>query len=219
MILRCACLFLLAALCMMGTTTSVAADRFGVGVKVGTYGFGADFGVSVNDVVSFRVSLQRADLSLTETYDEVEYDGDFTFGGEGVMADIYPFKGQFHITAGLFSNRNRADLSGTVTEPVEIGDNIYTPAEVGTLSGTIEFDSTAPYAGVGWGNTSRGDNRVRFVFDVGLLFQGSGRIDDLTSSTGLVSDEDLATEVATIEDDIKDYDFWPVLNFGIAFRF
>ena len=31
--------------------------------------------------------------------------------------------------------------------------------------------------------------------------------------------DDLASEVAEIQDDVDDYDFWPVVSFGVAFRF
>lgn len=122
---------LLTLLCVLIATTSVAGDRFGIGIKAGTYGLGADFGVTVIKQVSIRLSFQRANPSLTETFDEVEYEGDFTIGGEGLYADIYPFRGQFRFTAGLFNNRNQADLAGTPSDPVQIGDSLYSPADVG----------------------------------------------------------------------------------------
>jgi hypothetical protein len=209
----------MAALCVTAASPSVADDRFGIGIKAGTYGLGADFGFTIIDHVSLRLSFQRADASLTETFDDVEYEGDFTLGGEGIYADIYPFGGQFRITAGLFNNRNEFALAGTPPDPVRIGDNIYTPAEMGTLSGTIEFKDTAPYLGLGWGNTSRGKKRLRFVLDGGLLFQGSGNVVDYSASGGGVSQDDLNIEAAQIEDDISDVDFWPILNVGLAFRF
>lgn len=201
------------------TPRTFADDRFGVGIKAGTYGLGADFGVTLNDYVSFRVSFQRLEVSVDESVDDVDYDGDFTLGGEGVYADIYPFGGQFRITGGLFSNRNEVGLEGTPTGSIDIGDNTYTPSQVGTLSGTVTFDSTAPYVGVGWGNTSRGKKRLRFVVDLGILFQGSGQVEDYAASGGGVLQSDLDKEAADIEDEIGDVDFWPILNFGLAFRF
>jgi hypothetical protein len=217
--LRAVCLSLLVAV-IVSAAPSVAADgRFGVGIKAGTYGFGADFGVTLNRIVAFRVSLSGANPSLTEAYDDIEYNGDLTLGGFGALADIYPFGGQFRFTGGLFANRNELTLAGTPTEPVQIGDDIYTPDEIGTMSGSIKFDSTAPYLGLGWGNTSRGKKMLRFVVDVGVLFQGSGQIEDLNSSIGLVSEEDLAREAQVIEDEIADYKYWPVISAGLAFRF
>ena len=201
---------LMAVLCVSAASTSVADDRFGIGIKAGTYGLGADFGVTLIDQVSLRLTFQRASLSLTETVEEIDYDGDFTLGGEGILADIYPFGGQFRFTAGIYNNRNQVDLAGTPNEPVDIGDTEYPPSAIGTLSGTVDFNDTAPYLGVGWGNTSRGKKRLRFVLDAGILFSGSASIDNLTASAGGVSQEDLDKEAAKIEDDISDADFWPI---------
>lgn len=212
-------LALLVALTLASASSAVADDRFGLGIKAGTYGFGVDFGVTLNKWVALRASVQLAEPSTSETFDQVEYDGQLTLGGEGLLVDFYPMKGQFHLTGGVFHNRNAIDLTGTPTEPVEIGGIIYDPSEIGSLSGTIEFDSTVPYLGVGWGNTSRGRSRVRFVADLGVLFQGSGKVDSLTASGGGVSQGDLEAEIATIEDEIADYDWWPVVNLGLAIRF
>ena len=133
------------------------------------------------------------------------------------IADFHPFKGGFHLSAGLFSNENEISISATPTAALDIGGTTYTPAEIGTLSGRISFDSTAPYFGLGWGRIS-GEKRVGFLFDLGILKQGSGSV-ELTSSTGLINLVDLQTEISEIEADIEDFDFWPVVSFGLAIRF
>lgn len=204
----------------LGATPDVhAKDRFGVAVKAGTYGLGVDFGVRLTDFVTVRASVNRADFSPEETIDDIEYEGDFSLGGDGVIVDVFPLRGQFRVSAGLFSNRNEVDLTARPTAPVFVGDTLYTPAEIGSLTGRIDFDSTAGYLGVGVGNVAKGSSRVRFLFDAGVVLQGAGEVGNLASSTGIVSPGDLAIEAIAIEDDIEDLEFWPVLSFGAAFRF
>lgn len=210
---------LLLGLFVLGAGDSAAKDRFGMGVKVGTYGLGVDFGGNfAKGLVGVRGSLQFGEVGFDEEIDDIDYDGDLTLGGVGLLVDIYPMKGQFRLTGGLFANRNELGLAGTPTVPIEIGDNFYSPAEVGTLSGTIGFNSTAPYVGIGYGNVAKGTVPVMFMFDVGLVLQGAGEVTSFSSSTGLVSEDDLAAEIRLIEDDISDFDVWPVISIGISIR-
>lgn len=196
-----------------------AEDRFGVGLKAGTYGWGADFGVALTDLWTVRGSFHRLDVSESESIDDIDYDADLELGGEGILVDLFPMRGQFRLTAGVFSNRNDLALLAVPTTDVEIGNNTYTPAEIGTLTTGVGFDDTAPYLGLGWGNVARGSSRVRFVFDVGVLLQGSPEVAPITASAGMVDPADLDLERFDIEDDLEDFDLWPVLNLGIAIRF
>jgi hypothetical protein len=63
-----------------------------------------------------------------------------------------------------------------------------------------------------------GERRVGFLFDLGVVSQGSGDV-TLSSSTGIVDPADLEAEAARIEEDIEDYELWPVLSVGLAIRF
>lgn len=194
-----------------------AAAEFGVGVKLSTYGFGAEFGVGFTDWFTLRASATTGSVSGDYDEDDIAYNANLDVGGYGLLADFFPMKGTFRLTAGLLSNRNGIDLRAVPTSDIDIGGGTYTPAEVGTLSGNVDFDSTVPYFGVGWGNVAEG-RRFGFLVDLGFILQGSGKV-GLSTSTGLVPQSDLDAEAAIIEDDISDFDFWPVLSFGLAIRF
>ncbi|MCP3981862.1 MAG: hypothetical protein GY716_21375 [bacterium] len=209
---------LLVAWCLPATGESTD-NRFGIGLRAGTYGIGGDFGVRIIDRVGIRASVQRLSVSVDEEeIDEIVYDGDLDIGGEGLLVDVYPMRGKFRLTAGVFNNRNEVGLEGIVTENIEIGDTTYTPDDVGTLTGSVEFDDTAPYFGIGWGNVASGKGRIGLLVDLGILMQDVGQV-GLESSTGFVDPDDLAQEIAEIEDDISDFDFWPVLSVGMSIRF
>jgi hypothetical protein len=208
----------LVVLFLAATAAPARADeRIGIGLKAGTYGFGLDLTFRVLDWLALRGSYQGLDFTASDEHDGVDYDGDFEVGGEGLLVDFYPAKNRFRLTAGYFRNRNEAALDAVPSEPEQIGDTVYDPAEIGTLSGTLAFDDGGPYLGIGWGNAARRPGVVGFVFDFGVLRQGSGAV-ELQSSTGLVSPADLELEASEIEDDIAGHDLWPVISFGISFR-
>lgn len=208
---------ILFSLCLLMSFLPVEAGKLGLGLRAGTQGLGAELGIRVSDRFSLRAGYYTADVSDNYEETDITYDGDVQLGGAGLIADFHPFKGSFHVSAGLFSNDNEIGIGATPTTSQDIGGTTYTPMQIGTLDGRISFDSTAVYAGLGWGRIN-GDKRLSFLFDLGILNQGSGDV-DLSSSTGLISNADLQAEIAEIESDIEDYDFWPVISFGIGIRF
>jgi hypothetical protein len=209
----CICVFLL----ISSVVPALAGDRVGLGVKAGTLGLGVDVTGRFTNWLSVRGTYNKADLSRSEEVSDVDYDGDVALGAYGLLLDFHPFKGNFRISAGYLKNRTGVDMDAEPTVDTEIGDTVYTPAEIGTISGELDFDDKVPYFGLGYGSAAKGPNRVRFVLDVGVLSQGSGDV-TLSNSTGLVDPDDLRQEEENAEDDIKDYDLWPVLAFGISFR-
>jgi hypothetical protein len=210
-------LLLLVVLCAV--PTSFAGEDFGVGVKAGTLGIGVDGTWKVNDWFAVRGTLNQYDYSRRMTESDNTYDGTLKLGAFGVLADFFPAKGNFRLTAGLAKNRNKIELvdKPTAGTTVDIGDTTYDASVVGTLRGSVGFNSTAPYVGIGYGNAARGPGRVRFVLDVGVLLQGSGKVSLAASGTG-VSAADLRKEESKVEDDIKNFKIWPVIALGISFR-
>ena len=202
---------------MASLSPGYAGDRVGVGVKAGTLGFGVDLTGRVTNWFSIRGSFNTADVSQSDEISDIEYDGDMALGAYGILLDFHPFKNNFRLTAGFMRNRTGIELTGRPTTDTEIGDNTYTPAEIGTLSGDVTFEEDVPYFGLGYGSAAKGPKRVKFLLDLGVLSQGSGDV-TLSSSSGIVLQSDLDLEVQEIEDDIEDYTLWPVLALGISFR-
>jgi len=194
-----------------------AGERIGIGVKVGTLGYGLDVTGRIVDWFSVRGSVNAIDVSRSYESSDIDYDGDLELGAYGVLLDFHPFRGDFRITAGLMRNRNEISLTADPSDDVEIGDTTYTPAQVGTLRGGVEFNKVAPYFGIGIGSAADGPGRIKFVLDVGALKQGSGDA-TLDASSSQVSRSDLKEEEDDIEDKISNYRYWPVIALGISVR-
>lgn len=194
-----------------------AGERIGLGVKAGTLGVGFDVTGRLTNWFSIRGTINALDVSRDYEETGVSYEGDLRLGAAGVLVDLHPFKGNFRVTAGLLKNRNEIGLTAEPTDDIEIGGTTYTPAQAGRLTGSIEFKDTAPYLGIGYGSAARGPGRIKFLFDLGVLNQGSGDV-SIASSSNQVSPVDLRQEEDELEDDIEDFKLWPVLDFGISFR-
>lgn len=83
--------------------------------------------------------------------------------------------------------------------------------------------STAPYLGVGYGNVA--GTGVNFYADFGLIFQGSPKA-TLTANCGSLSAgacttlrNEAAAEQARLEDELKRFKYYPVVNVGITIGF
>ena len=88
----------------------------------------------------------------------------------------------------------------------------------------LSYNTFAPYAGIGWDTTFGDDDRWGFVFDLGVVFSGSP--DLVINATVDPSDPNAATfnsqkkkEVNELQDDLNQFEFWPVLSAGIVYQF
>ena len=136
----------------------------------------------------------------------------------GIFLDWHPRKGTFRASIGLLSNQNAVELHATPMLSVRIGGTTYASHEIGTLSGKVKFRSTAPYLGIGTGNAVGATHRLHFLFDAGVIFQGSPTV-TLSATNPIVSPQDLGIEGNEISDDVKWFRIWPVFSFGLAYRF
>lgn len=223
-------LFLFAVVIVAGVlglaATSALAD-VGATLKVGTLGVGADVTTRIAERVNVRANLNYFGYSTSITGDEGE-DGS---GGEtvqpslqlltlGALLDWHPWAQGFRLSAGLYLNMNKMDMTADLSDTVEFNDREYTLSDVG---GTVDFNSLAPYLGLGYGNAVGANGRWHFSFDLGVIFQGSPQVDlRATASDPALQvqlDADIAEEERQIEDDLGFFTIYPVISFGVSYRF
>jgi hypothetical protein len=223
------CMLLAAA----ATVACGAEGEMGLGVKLGSLGIGVDYTIGVNEKLNVRV----VGNFFSYTYDDFEFDEDDEdepaideVGDEievtldlmslGAIADWHPWANGFRLSAGAFYNGNEVDLSVTSDQEVEIDEVDY---DISRLDGKISFGAFAPYVGIGWGNAAEADQRWSFVFDLGLMLQGSADITltATTSDPALQNQLNAAidNEIEDLEDDVEDYTVYPVLALGASYTF
>lgn len=207
----------LGAVCLGLITTEASALDTAVTAKLGTLGLGVEGTFGLTEHFNAGLGLNRYDYDRSETIDDIEYDLDLEWQSISLLADWHPFGNAFRFTAGLMNNGN--EVSGSsASSGLTVGDTFY--PGIG-LDAKLDFDSTAPYLGVGWGNALSADRGWGFNVDVGIMYQGSGNV-TLTPTgvnASLVDPNDIALEEERFEDDIKDYKYYPVFSFGVSYKF
>ena len=214
----------LLALSVSGLSGLAAADgNFAVTGGNGTMGGAIEGQVKVNDLFQFRAGANYLTFDETIDVDQISYDGDLDFSGFGAFIDVHPFGGSFFVTGGAYAGDKSIDLLATSDVSVEIGGLTFTPAEYGRLEGDVAFDNVAPFVGAGFDTTFQGDGNWGFHILAGAALFGSSDV-TLEAVGGTLSNDpilqaELAREIQDIEDEIEDYELWPVVQIGLSYRF
>jgi len=227
-----------------GSTLGVAAD-------IGTMGLGLSVGIPVGERFNVRGVFHTYDYELDEVEDAdsgATYDGELNLQTAGLMADWHPFKGVFRVTLGFLSNGNEIGLNARPTSgQYEVGNCTFEsdPADPLRVDGTVEFASSAPYLGIGWGGNMHSGPGFFATFDVGVLLSGSpdtslrgrGSAQNASSDPTTFSEcgnpitgyQDVSSypefqqAVQDAEDDVndetKDFEYWPNVTLGLGWRF
>lgn len=224
------------------------SDKTTVGVSLDVsvlLGIGLSVGTSLGDHFNAR-GLYHGYTYSKEIEDEGgNYDGEFKLSTFGAMFDYHPFEGAFRITAGLMSNGNKISLKGIAssTSEFEVGDCTYVSSASDPLfvNGNVDFNSTAPYLGFGWGGNMNAAPGFYGIFDIGVMLSGSPKADlnaggsaraktgqasscgDSTTDRPVNQFPEFQQELADAENDAneesKDFKLWPNISFGIGWRF
>lgn len=214
-------LFAVVAGSTLAFSVTVACADIGVNVKAGTLGAGIELSKGFSDKLSVGLALNSYNLKTTDKTSDVDYDFKFELQSAGLMANYHPFSGMFRLTAGVLVNNNELSLTGkpNASASYTINGVTYTAANVGTLTGKVTFNKTAPYLGLGWG--SRPNGSFGLTADIGALYQGSPKL--TLDATGALADPalaaDLQAERAKAESDLSDFKWYPVVSLGLYFRF
>jgi hypothetical protein len=195
----------------------------GLAAKIGTLGPGLEATIGIVEWLNLRAGGNYFRVRHGGSVRDVEYDFDVKLASVPLLADWHPFENEFRISGGVVYNRNMADLDGTPNKTTKIGDNDYTPEEIGELSGSVRFNNWAPYIGLGYGNAVLdADKTWGFVFDIGIMWQGSPSV-ALSSNGAKAGDptfqQDLAKEESDIQGDADVFRIYPVLSFGVSYQF
>jgi hypothetical protein len=212
----------LSAILLFVISTSAYANNVSVAAKISTLGLGGEGEVSVTDSIGIRAGFNYFTYSFSATEGAIDYDFDLNLMSVPILIDYHPLKGSFRLTAGAIYNGNNFDAKANYAGSIDIGGTIYTLAQIGDMKAEIEFNAFAPYLGFGWDTTYGKERGFGFSFEAGALFQGEP--DATFTTTGLLASDptllaDLATEEQQLQDALNNFKIFPVVSFGINYRF
>jgi hypothetical protein len=219
----------LVAFCLAGTAAAQSNDsRVALGVNAGTTGLGLQAQFKVSPKVTLRAGFDALKFGAEVDGDAIVYDGELDFATGGAFVDFHPTGGAFLLSAGAYFGSRELSVSGTpaLGTTVEVGDEKFTSAQVGTLKGNLNFGDTAPFIGLGWDTTFTPRSRVGFKFIAGAAF-GSAPDATLLRSGGIQLsaaeqarfDRELRDEEVEIEAKTDDFTMFPVVQVGLFVRF
>jgi hypothetical protein len=191
-----------------------------VGVRGGSLGLGAEVGFELIPSLSLRLVGNTFDFGYDTEASGVRYDGDLSLGSLGAQLDFKPIPlVPIYVTGGYFLNSNEIAVTGRPTTPTQIGNTVYTPAQIGTLTSTVSFDDTAPYLGLG---VRFGLGPAQVALEAGGYRQGEAR--SVLRATGLLASDpafaaDLVREARALEDELDEFEVYPVLNLSLRYKF
>ena len=195
-----------------------------LGPKIGTTGLGLDLVFGVTSWLNLRSGFNWGDISLETPISGVDYDTDITATSLPLLVDVH-FGGHFRISGGIFfQTGSSADLLSTPTTPVQIGAHTYGPDVVGTLTGEIEVaDTISPYIGIGFGNAVGEEQLLTFMMDIGVVFQ-SYDVTLTSNGAGMTAAldtfrNDMVLEEQTLQNDVDNFEIYPVFTLGVAYHF
>jgi len=214
------------AVMVPGMAASARADGWAIGAKAGTQGLGVELTRSVLPTLNLRLGGYGFTYDYDDDYSGISYDLDLQLFSIAALVDFHPFTkvpiaNNLRITGGLVYNNNEADL---VAKPTNVGytinDTTYTAAQVGTLNASMDFNAIAPYLGIGWGQPV--GKLVNLSLDLGVMFQGTPDV-ALTASGPIAANaaflNDLARERQSLEEDLDNFQFYPVIALGVTISF
>jgi len=195
---------------------SGVSAQFGVAPRIGTLGLGGEVAIEFSERWVLRGGAGISKVSTSTTFNDVPVTlgaPDFWYN---VGLDFY-VNSAFRIGGGMLFKPDDPSIRGDFTEPVSIGGVLLTPAQIGTLTGTVEMDTEAAYALIGFGrHVAEG---VGLFIDVGAAVFGASAV-TLEAEGGTYPqdqlDQLLLAEAGNFEDDMKSYlEIWPIVSIGI----
>ena len=224
-----------------GTKTlfNTAINPASVSAEVGTLGYGANIGWSLNEKTELQAGWAGGDVAdlFGGDFDanDVNYDVDTDISNPYLGVQLRPMSNWFTVGAGIIVPDNdidvRANSEGADDGYFELDNIQYNATQTGSLEGTIEHrNKLAPYGTIGF-RPNIGNNWGVFG-EIGAAYMGStdatvratdpNSVVNYTDANGTPS-VTTAGEVASMsEQELEDKDWleWmPIVKLGATYRF
>ena len=204
-------------LCTALSLPSAVSGQIGVGAHVGTTGFGGDVAVALGASAQLRGTAGIMPIEPSWTVSDVDVTAELPKSFMTAGIDFFPSGSGFRIGGGIMIKPDDPVLTGELTGPVEIGNQTYTAAQVGTLTGTVDSKKVSPYAMIGFGKHA--SSGIGLFLDLGAAFVGESEL-TLTSTGGSLSgnqqfQDELDREEADWQEKIDKFKVYPIINIGL----
>jgi hypothetical protein len=209
----------------------------GIGVKVSTLGIGGEVAIAVSHRTNVRVGFNAFTYGHTFDKDGATYKGNLDLRSAQATYDIFFLRG-LHLSPGvLFYNGNQvtANVSVPGGQTFSLSNTTYMSDAANPVAGTgkLTVYKAAPMVLFGIGNLVPRSGHFSTSFEIGAAYQGPPRValnlgGSACDSTGLfcrsiASDptiqSNIVAEQAKLNKSASPYKFYPVISFGVGYKF
>ncbi len=195
---------------------------FYAGGVISTNGWGGEIKYILNKRITIKSSFETLNFSSDYSFNESEINYDATFdyktGGISLLGD-YNYTRNLYVSAGILLNDFNPKITGHAASDLEYGDITIPASMVGDFQFSIKPGmKVSPYTGLGV-RAFLGDNkRIVFNTEIGMIYMGSPEIE--IEATGLLAPtaDPAHGQKETFENQLKQYEFYPVLKFNLAVK-
>lgn len=205
--------------------SSSADAQWSAGVRAGTLGIGPEVAFALSPMLALKGGIGMSQYHYEGDFSDKQFTIDTPPQIWNAGVEFSPGGGGFHLIAGVM-NRPQFDLTGRYVGSTQIGNNTYsgTVNLVGNMKNSSEI---GPYAGIGFGRSTKSGFGVSL--DLGVGYLGEGKI-TFTSATCTQSNgqacpnaqfqSDVQAETAKVNNDIASYVKWhPLLSLSFHYGF
>ncbi|WP_198333737.1 hypothetical protein [Psychrobacter namhaensis] len=194
-----------------------------VSAEVGTLGYGANIGWSLNEKTELQAGWAGGDVADLfggdVDVDDVNYDVDADFSNPYLGVQLRPAGNWFTMGAGIIVPDNDIDVRASAEDGVfTIDDEDYLVGNGETLEGSLEHrNKLAPYATIGFRPNIT--NNFGLFGELGAAYMGkTDATVRATNPLNAVAVDAAAAAETELED--KDYLEWmPIVKLGATYRF
>ena len=198
---------------------------FRIAPRISTLGGGLEVAQGVTPWLGLRGGVNYFTYNYETTESGNDYDIDLELKSFGLFADIHPFKQAFRLSVGFLINGNAIDGKATLGpgEKFELDGTEYSlQGNAATME--LTYGAFAPYAGIGFDSSFGDDERWGFVFDLGIVYSGTPDLVinaavDPNDPNKADFEEQKKKEVDQLQEDLNQFEFYPVLSTGIVYQF
>ncbi|MGP5337465.1 hypothetical protein [Psychrobacter maritimus] len=206
-----------------------------VSAEVGTLGYGANIGWSLNEKTELQAGWAGGDVAdlFGGDFDanDVNYDVDSDFSNPYLGVQLRPTGNWFTMGAGIIVPDNTIDVTSNPNGGVyKVDGKQYDADDVGTLKGSLDHrNKLAPYATIGFRPNIT--NNFGLFGEIGAAYMGktSAEVSSVGGVNGFIRDENgvvtgetSASVASKAEKELEDKDWleWmPIVKVGATYRF
>ena len=222
---------------LVGGTKTIFSTLFNpasISAEVGSLGYGANLGYSINDKVELQAGWAGGDVAdlFGGDFDanDVNYDVDADFSNPYMGVQLRPAANWFTMGAGIIVPDNDIEVTSNPNGGLyKVNGNQYNANDVGTLKGTLEHrNELAPYATIGFRPNITNNFGVFGEIGAAYLGKTDADINSVANNTvirdenGAVTGETSSSIAAIAERELEDKNYaeWlPIVKLGATYRF